>query len=86
MVVFDPMTETETARRQIIELRQIGRVIGYIQKFYILRYKILGMIELEDYMLLPHELEAGIQQQSGFHAQLLQETMELAEHANLYSE
>ena len=37
---FEPMAETETGRRQIIELWQTGRVSGYIQRFRTLRYKI----------------------------------------------
>ena len=40
---FELMTETEMARRQIIQLRHIGCVLGYIQKFCTLRYKILSM-------------------------------------------
>ena len=40
IVAFEPMTEMEVARRQIIELRQTSCVLGYIQRFRILRYKI----------------------------------------------
>ena len=47
VAAFEPMTEMETVRRQIVELRQIGRVSGYIQRFCTLRYKILSMTEEE---------------------------------------
>ena len=57
---FEPMTETETVRRQIIELQQIGRVSGYIQQFRILRYKILSMIEEEAHSLFLHGLDARL--------------------------
>ena len=82
---FEPMTETETARRQIIELRQTGRVSGYIQRFRTLRYKIPSMTEEEAHSLFLRGLDAGLQQQVGVHAQSLQEAMELAERADLYS-
>ena len=51
IAVFKPMTEVEMARRQIIELRQTGRVLGYIQRFRTLRYKIPNMIEEEAHLL-----------------------------------
>ena len=86
IATFEPMTEMETARRQIIELRQTGRVSGYIQHFYTLRYKMLSMIEEEAHSLFLRGSDAGLQQQVGVHTQSLQEAMELAEHAELYSE
>ena len=51
IAAFEPMTRMETARRQIIELRQTGRVSGYIQRFRTLRYKIPSMIEEEAHSL-----------------------------------
>ena len=61
IVVFEPMTEMETARRQIIELRQIGRVLGYIQRFHTLRYKIPSMAEEEAHSLFLRRLDARLQ-------------------------
>ena len=51
IAAFEPMTEMEVARRQIIELRQMGRVSGYIQRFRTLRYKIPSMTEEEAHSL-----------------------------------
>ena len=51
IATFEPMTEMEVARRQIIELRQTGRVLGYIQRFRTLRYKIPSMMEEEAHSL-----------------------------------
>ena len=85
IVAFEPMTEMETVRRQIIELRQTSRVSGYIQRFCTLRYKILSMTEEEAHSLFFQALDTGLQQQVGVHAQLLQGAMELAERADLYS-
>ena len=51
IAAFEPMTEMEVARRQIIELRQTGRVSGYIQRFHTLRYKILSMTKEEAHSL-----------------------------------
>ena len=82
---FEPMTETKMARRQLIELRQMGHVSGYIQKLCTLRYKIPSMIEEEEHLLFLCKLDAGLQQQVGVHAQLLQEAMELAKCVDLYS-
>ena len=82
---FDHMIEMEIARRQTIELRQTGRVSGYIQRFHTLRYKIPSMTEEEAHSLFLCRLDAGLQQQVGVHVQSLQEAMELAERADLYS-
>ena len=57
---FEPMTEIKTARRQIIELRQTGRVLGYIQRFRTLRYKIVIMTEEEAHSLFLRGLDAGL--------------------------
>ena len=85
ITAFEPMIAMETARRQIIELRQTGRVLGYIQRFCTLRYKIWSMIEEEAHSSFLRGLDAGLQQEVGVHAQSLQEAMELAKHADLYS-
>ena len=81
---FEPMTEKETARRQIIDLRQTGRVMGYITKFRTLRYKIPTMTDDEAYTLFMRGLDARLQQQVGVHAKTLQEAMDLAERADLW--
>ena len=62
IAAFEPMTEMEVARRQIIELRQTGRVSGYIQRFRKLRYKIPSMMEEEAQSLFLRGLDAGLQQ------------------------
>ena len=54
---FEPMTgDRRLARRQIIELRQTGRVSGYIQRFRTLRYKIPSMTEEEAHFLFLREV------------------------------
>ena len=58
---FEPMTEKETVQRQIIELRQIGRVMGYITKFRTLRYKIPNMTDEEAFTLFVRGLDAWLQ-------------------------
>ena len=85
IVVFEPITEMEIARRQIIELRQTSRVLGYIQRFRTLRYKIPSMTEEEAHSLFLHGLDARLQEQVGVHAQSLQEAMELVERASPYN-
>ena len=57
---FEPKTEMEMERRQIIELRQIGRISGYIQRFHTLRYKIPSMAEEEAHSLFLCGLDAGL--------------------------
>ena len=57
---FEPMTEMDTVRRQIIELWQTGRVSGYIQCFDTLRYKILSMTEEEAHSLFLRGLDARL--------------------------
>ena len=59
---FKPMTGTKQRRRQIIELRQTGRVSGYIQQFRTLRYKIPSMTQEEAQSLFLCGLNAGLQQ------------------------
>ena len=56
----ESMTEMETARRQIIELRQTGCVSGYIQRFRTLRYKIPGRTEEEAHSLFLRGLDFGL--------------------------
>ena len=58
---FEPMTETEIVRRQIIELRWTGRVSGYIQRFCTLTYKIPSMTEEEAHSLFLYGLDAKLQ-------------------------
>ena len=60
IAAFKPMTEMEIARRHIIELRQTGRVSGYIQRFRTLRYKISSMTKEEAHSLFLHGLGAGL--------------------------
>ena len=48
---FEPATVVEEARQQILNLRQTGRVTGYIQQFHELLYKIPEMMEEESYTL-----------------------------------
>ena len=40
---FEPVTETEEARKQLRALRQTGRVSGYIQKFQEVQYRLPNM-------------------------------------------
>ena len=62
IAAFEPMTKMEMARRQIIELRQTGRVSGYIQRFRTLRYKIPSMTKEEAHSLFLRGSDARLQQ------------------------
>ena len=44
---FEPVTEVEEARKQLQALRQTGRVVGYVQKFQELQYRLLRMTDEE---------------------------------------
>ena len=47
--VFEPMPEIERARTAIRNLRQMGRITGYIQKFRDLQFQIPDMSNLEGF-------------------------------------
>ena len=48
---FELETVVEEARQQILNLRQTGRITGYVQRFRELLYKIQAMKEEESYTL-----------------------------------
>ena len=59
ITAFEPVTETEEARKQLRALRQTGRVSGYIQCFQELQCRLPGMNEAEAFSaflvgLAPH--------------------------------
>ena len=62
---FEPATVVEEARQQILNLRQTGRVTGYVQRFRELLYKIPGMTEEESYTLFLRGLKADVKTSVG---------------------
>ena len=44
---FEPVTEVEEVRKQLRALRQTGRVVGYVQKFKELQYRLPRMADEE---------------------------------------
>ena len=54
---FEPTTVVEEVRQQILNLRQTGRVTGYVQWFQELLYKIPAMMEEESYTLFVRGLK-----------------------------
>ena len=63
----------------------MDRVLGYIQKFPTLRYRIPNMIGEEAYKLFLRGFEAGLQQQVEVFTQTLQQSIDLVERADLWS-
>ena len=57
---FQLETEIEVARQQILNLKQTGRVAGYVQKFRELQYKIPSMTDEEAYTLFLRGLNSEI--------------------------
>ena len=66
---FEPVTETEEARKQLKALRQTGRVAGYIQRFQELQFRLPGMTEEEAFYSFVSGLQPHIQEQVGAHVQ-----------------
>ena len=62
---FEPATVVEEARQQILNLRQTGRVNGYVQWFRELLYKVPMMTEEESYTLFLRGLKADVQTSVG---------------------
>ena len=62
---FEPATVVEEARQQILNLRQTGRVAGYVQRFRELLYKIPEMTEEESYTLFVRGLKPEVKTSVG---------------------
>ena len=62
---FEPATVVEEARQQILNLRQTGRVTGYVQRFRELLYKIPEMTEEESYTLFVRGLKPEVKTSVG---------------------
>lgn len=85
VAAFEPTTEEEAARAQIMSLKQTGRVAGYLQKFRDLKYKIPGMTDAEAYALFVNGLQPAVRGQIGALTKGdLNVAMELAERLDLY--
>ena len=65
---FEPVTVVEEACQQILNLRQTGRVAGYVQRFHELMYKIPMMTEEELYKLFVRGLKPKIKTSVGVNA------------------
>ena len=64
---FEPVTETEEARKQLRALRQTGRVSGYIQKFQELQYRLPNMMAEEAFHAFLFGLAPHLQEHAGAH-------------------
>ena len=62
---FEPAIVVEEARQQILNLRQTGRVTGYVQRFRELLYKIPEMTEEESYTLFVRGLKPEVKTSVG---------------------
>ena len=62
---FEPATVVEEARQQILNLRQTGRVNGYVQRLCELLYKVPTMTEEESYTLFLRGLNADVRTSVG---------------------
>ena len=62
---FEPATVVEETRQQILNLRQTGRVSGYVQRFRELLYKIPAMAEEESYTLFVRGLKPEVKTSVG---------------------
>ena len=65
MRAFEPAMVVEEARQQILNLRQTGRVNGYVQRFRELLYKVPTMTEEESYTLFLRGLKVDVQTSVG---------------------
>ena len=66
---FEPVTKVEEARKQLRALRQTGRVVGYVQKFQELQYRLPGMIDEEAFHAFISGLQPHLQEHVGAHVQ-----------------
>ena len=69
IAAFEPITETEEARKQLRALKQTGRVAGYIQRFQELQCRLPGMNEEEAFSTFLAGLNPHLQEHVGAHVQ-----------------
>ena len=69
IAAFEPVTETEEARKQLRALRQTGRVSVYIQKFQELQCRLPGMNNEEAFSTFLAGLTPHLQEHVGAHVQ-----------------
>ena len=82
---FEPVTETEEARKQLRALRQTGRVSGYIQKFQELQYRLPNMTAEEAFHAFLSGLAPHLQEHVGAHVQGdLEAAMAMAQRLEVY--
>ena len=85
---FEPMSEVERARNAVRNLRQMGRVTGYIQKFRDLRFQIPDMSNPEAFSHFVARLNPEIRTQIGIHVDRndLEGAIALAERMDCYQQ
>ena len=66
---FEPVTEGEEVQKQLRELRQTGRVAGYVQKFQELKYRLPGITDEEAFHAFLSGLQPHLQEHVGAHVQ-----------------
>ena len=66
---FKPVTEVEEAQKQLQALRHTGRVVGYVQKFQELQYRLPGMTDEEAFHTFLSGLQPHLQEHVGAHVQ-----------------
>ena len=67
IAAFEPVTETEEARKQLRALRQTGRVTAYIAKFQELQCRLSGMNAEEAFSAFLSGLSPHLQEHVGAH-------------------
>ena len=82
---FEPVTVVEEARQQILNLRQTGHVIGYVQQFPELLYKTPAMTEEESYTLFVQGLKPEVKTSVGVNVpEGLEDVITWAQRVNLW--
>ena len=82
---FESVTENEEARRELRELRQIGRVAGYTAKFQELRSRLPSMTDEEAFSVYLAGLNSHIREQVGAHVKgNLEEAITMAQRIEIY--
>ena len=82
---FETAAVVEEAHQQILNLRQTGRVTGYVQRFWELLYKIPAMMEEESYTLFVRGLKLEVETSVGVNVPKgLEDTITWAQRVDLW--
>ena len=82
---FESINENEEARRELRELRQIGRVVGYTTKFQELKSRLPTMTDEEAFSVYLAGLNPHLREQVGAHVRgNLEEAIAMAQRIEIY--